>query len=351
MKNQHAAGPCKILVLGATGLIGNAIARELAARGHKVTATCRSQTTSANLQGLSVSVAHGDLDAPGALENSVSNQDVVIDAAAPYPLNLIHNPAGRRRPTVAFATERSRRLARALSASGGKLVLISTLLADDPETHPGLAGLQQRLMRIAHPYFAIKKTIERTLQQHAQDIAGLLIVRPPACMGPYDIKPREQSLVPKLVAGEVKVAMSQAMNLVDTRDVAAVVATAVETDQFDQTIEICGHNTSIGDLLDEIGRQTGVAPPRWRFPAPLAVLPSYWAEFAWASIGRASPLPALLPVLVSEQRWANQGARPTLGVTPRPLAQTVADTLAWYQRLGYLSARGPSVIGSGNSIS
>lgn len=329
------ANPRPILVLGASGLIGNAITRELSARGHKVTASCRARTLPANLDGLPVSVVHGDLDLPGFLEELVPGHEVVVDAAAPYPLNLVHTPPGKQRPTIAGAAVRSERMADLMHAAGCKLVLISTLLAAPPPAERGLAGVQQRLMRVAHPYFAIKRVIERTLLQADPPLPGLLIVRPPACLGPYDTKPREQCLVPKLVAGEVKVAMTQAMNLIDTRDVARIIATAIEAERYGETLEICGHNTSIGALLDEISRQSGAPAPRWRFPANLAVLPSWWGEFAWASVGRASPLPALLPVLVSEQRWAGQSGNSTMGITPRPLEQTVADTLSWYRELGY----------------
>lgn len=335
MTPDTAASPQRILVLGAAGLIGNAIARTLGKRGHQVTASCRARETPRNLVDLPLTLAHGDLDSPGLLEALMPTHDVVVDAAAPYPLNLVHTPPGRQKATIAYAAERSARLASLSRTANTKLVVISTLLAAPTATAPGLPGLQQRLMRIAHPYFAIKKTIERTLLQATPPLPGLLIVRPPACMGPWDVKPREYCLVPKLVAGEVKVAMSQAMNLIDTRDVAEIIAAAIETDRYGETLEICGHNTSIGELLDEISRQSGAPAPRWRFPASLAVLPSWWAEFAWASVGRASPLPALLPVLVSEQRWAGQGGTPTLGITPRSLEQTVTDTLAWYRKLGY----------------
>lgn len=335
MSSTPAVNPQSILVLGATGLIGNAIAREFAARGHAVTATCRASALPANLDGLPVTVVHGDLDGPELLEKLVPGHNVVVDAAAPYPLNLLHTPPGKQRPTIAGAAARGRRLAQAVHAADSKLVLISTLLAVPPPAERGLAGVQQRLMRVAHPYFAIKRVIERTLLQSEPPLPGLLIVRPPACIGPYDIKPREYCLVPKLVAGEVKVAMSQAMNLVDTRDVARIIAAAIEADRYGETLEICGHNTSIGALLDEISHQTGAPAPRWRFPARLAVMPSWWGEFAWASIGRASPLPALLPVLVSEQRWAGQSGQATLGIAPRPLGETVADTVAWYRKLGY----------------
>lgn len=331
---QHQ--PLKILVLGATGLIGNAIARELVQRGHDVTATCRSDTLQPNVAGLRARVVHGDIDRPGNLEDWMAGQDIVVDAAAPYPLNLVYTPVGQRKATIDYAQTRTSRLIGILRRENCKLVLISTLLADDRHGAIGGIGIQRRMMRVLHPYFAIKRTIERRLTQARDVLPGLLIVRPSACLGPYDIKPREQCLVPKLVAGEIKVAMSQRMNLVDTRDVARGVAGAIDAGRFAETIALTGHNTTIEGLLDEIAASSSTRPPRWQFPAALAVLPSFWAEFGWAGLGRPSPLPSLLPILVNEQGWEDtSAAQQSLGVVPRPLTETVTDTIGWYRQLGY----------------
>lgn len=326
----------KILVLGATGLIGNAIARELVDRGHDVTATCRSANLKPNVEELRARVVHGDIDGPENLENWMAGQDIVVDAAAPYPLNLVYTPAGQRKPTIDYAQARTSRLIENLCREDCKLVLISTLLADDKHAGNVGIGIQRRMMRVLHPYFAIKKIIERRLTQARDKLPGLLIIRPSACLGPFDIKPREQCLVPKLVAGEIKVSMSQRMNLVDTRDVACGVAGAIEAGRFAETIALTGHNTTIEGLLDEIAASSTTPPPRWRFPAALAVLPSFWAEFGWAGLGRPSPLPSLFPILVSEQGWEETSvAQQSLGVVPRPLAETVTDTISWYRQLGY----------------
>ena len=111
-----ARAATKTLVLGASGHLGQAILRELLRRGHKVTAATR-RLRPPNLVALEVPIVTGDPDAPGQLEHWVSGHEVVIDAAAPYAVNLFsptsaieHEPLGyaRRRTRARRASTRGR---------------------------------------------------------------------------------------------------------------------------------------------------------------------------------------------------------------------------------------------------
>lgn len=326
-----------VLVLGASGLIGNAVVRELIRREYNVTGTCRrARNSTPNLDGLDVRLVYGDIDTPGCLDSWIEGQDVVVDAAAPYPLHLIYTSEGSNKPRLRHAEKRTDTLISSLQRHNAKLVHVSTLLARPRDPGPGLSGLQRRMMRVIHPYFLIKSLIEDRLHNARDSMPGVLIVQPSACLGPYDVKPREQCLVPKLASGEVSMAITHKMNVIDTRDLAGGIAAAIEQGWYGQTIKLTGNNTSTDELLSEIETISGVPSPRWRYPAALGVLPSYWAELMWASVGRPSPVPSLLPALICEQGWMKTGdEQQALGIVPRPLSETMRDTLRWYHGLGY----------------
>lgn len=334
--NSNPSGR-NVLVLGASGLIGNAVVRELIQRGHNVSGTCRRpHNTIRNLDGLSMRVVHGDIDTPGCLDAWIEGHDVVVDAAAPYPLHLMYTSEGSEKPTLLYAEKRTDALIRSLQRHDAKLVHVSTLLAQPTDPGTGLSGLQRRMMRVIHPYFLIKSAIEQRLRQAMSKMPGVMIVQPSACLGPYDVKPREQCLVPKLAAGEVSMAISHKMNVIDTRDLANGIAAAIQNGCYGQTLQLTGLNTSVDEMLSEIAIISGVPAPRLRYPAALGVLPSYWAELMWATLGRPSPLPSLLPTLICEQGWMITGdQQQALGIVPRPLNATVRDTIRWYQDLGY----------------
>jgi hypothetical protein len=122
----------------------------------------------------------------------------------------------------------------------------------------------------------------------------------------------------------------------DTRDVAAGVVTAIELDLYAEPIALAGHNTTVEALFALVCDTAGVARPLWKSAAPLWVLPSLWTELAFAAVNRAAPIPSLVPMLLCEQEWRDPDAtQQQLGISVRPLLETVQDTIGWYRKVGY----------------
>ena len=73
----------KVVVIGAAGHIGNAIARALVGQRHDVTACGRRKELPVNLVGLPVQYLVGDGEAPGQFDRWSQQHEIVVDAAAP----------------------------------------------------------------------------------------------------------------------------------------------------------------------------------------------------------------------------------------------------------------------------
>lgn len=74
----------KVLVLGATGSIGTAVARELAEYGHTVIALCRSEASERGLKELGYETLRGDLRRPEDWADAVRQVDGVIQVAVTF---------------------------------------------------------------------------------------------------------------------------------------------------------------------------------------------------------------------------------------------------------------------------
>lgn len=77
----------RVLVTGATGLIGGAVARRLKRGGHEVVGLARSERSAAKLGGEGFTVVRGDLSDGASVADAVHGVDAVVHAASPGDLN------------------------------------------------------------------------------------------------------------------------------------------------------------------------------------------------------------------------------------------------------------------------
>ncbi|HXZ88605.1 MAG TPA: NAD-dependent epimerase/dehydratase family protein [Candidatus Binataceae bacterium] len=325
----------KALVLGATGHIGNAILRELLSQGCEVTAASRRREPAPNLVGLPVRYARGDADTPGQLEAWIAGHDLVVDAAAPYPLYLRNPPVEAERDPLDHAAERTRRLLDAVGRHNAILAYVSTF-ATLWRSQGRLEDWQTLLMRRLHPHFAVKELIETRMLDAARRGTPVVVVNPTLCLGPWDTKVPEWCLVPRLLRGEIPAFPSHVLNVIDVRDLAAATVSAITAERYGEPILLDGHNISTDELFNWICEVGGVAPPRYRISLSLTSLSAYLAEALLGLAGRPAPLPSLVPILISQHEWITSGrVHYELGISPRPLSETLADSVEWYRGLGY----------------
>jgi nucleoside-diphosphate-sugar epimerase len=78
----------RVLVTGATGLIGGAVARRLASAGHAVVGLARSDARAASLADQGYAVVRGDLADAASIGDAARGVDAVVHAASPSDQNM-----------------------------------------------------------------------------------------------------------------------------------------------------------------------------------------------------------------------------------------------------------------------
>jgi dihydroflavonol-4-reductase len=324
----------KVLVLGGTGHLGNAIVRALLERQFEVTATGRRDTPPPNLADLPVRYLPGDADIAGQFDKWVTGHELVIDAAAPYPLTAFLSMPNTE-PPIFYAERRTRRLVDSLLKHNARLGYIGTCFTlARPRTSE--QRFQVKMMRLMHPYLEVKELIESRILDATRHGLRAVIVNPTLCLGPWDIRAPHLCAIPMLLRGYVPATTSQMLNVIDVRDMAAALLAAVSAERYGEPLLVSAHNISNRDLYSIICELGGVPKPRASVAPSVAFGGTFLAEAASATVGAATTgLSGMIMLASSFDYLPHVNAIEALGIEPRPLSATITDAIHWYRQIGY----------------
>ena len=183
----------------------------------------------------------------------------------------------------------------------------------------------------ANTYGPLKALCEQALFDRLG--ARSLLLRPGLIVGPHDPTGRFTwwpVRVARAADGDAVLAPgtpADPLQFIDARDLAAFMLHALANDLGGayNLVAPAAHWT-FGELLDTCARVAGCAP-RW-----------VWADAAWLEAQQVGPwmeLPLWLPADAQHAAFMHTDASRAMaaGLTIRPLADTVADTLAWWRAL------------------
>ena len=113
----------KILVTGATGFLGNNLARKLLELGHQVIATVRPTSDLRPLDGMDVETVLANLVDPAAISPIVQDVDLIIHCAA-----MIQIGHTKRESSIAFNADSTTILAQAARRRGIRMIHVLSLI-------------------------------------------------------------------------------------------------------------------------------------------------------------------------------------------------------------------------------
>jgi len=326
----------KTLVIGATGIIGNHIVRELLEQGHEVIAASRGVTPSLNLEDLDIQRIKADITDVKSLEKAFKGIDWVFQAAAYYPGNSF-----QKAKHVKTALEGVRSVIQATKNSSiQRLVYTSSLTTIGRAKKGDLADedLPYDLVgRDPHPYFLVKHLCEEELRYEADTKkCPIVIVNPTGCFGPYELKPKNMCLIPQLIERKVPAYVLNDINVVDTKDVAKGHILAAKKGRIGERYILGGHNMTMEMVIKEICELAGVKPPKLIVPIRLGLAACYVSETFDYVLKRSPRLPALgLRFAQYGQHMSIDKATEELGYKVQPMTACYERAIEWYKKIGY----------------
>lgn len=323
------------LVLGATGFIGGHIARAALGCGWQVRGLRRRPGAVGHLGQEAITWFDGDLDDPNSLQPAFHGAEVVFHAAGYYPQS---GEAVSRH--VARAICQTRAVIEAARRAGtSRFVYISSLsTVGPPPTDEGrLADERDRYLPGSIPrsaYYECKYAMESEVLR-ADNGRLSVVVNPTAVFGPGDVHLTLARLLLAVARGWAIAWLPARLNVVDARDVAPAVVRAAEAGRPGERYLLGGHNLTLQHLMTAACHIANVSPPRFE-------LPLWCADLAVLLSDLVPPLRLAGNHLRAIRRWQHYNcdkARHELGLSPRPLEATLADSFDWLAAQGHRLTR------------
>jgi dihydroflavonol-4-reductase len=329
----------KALVTGATGFIGSHVARALVEAGHEVTVLRRAASPLANLDGLPVRHALGDLEDEASIRAAVAGQEAVFHVAALYALW-----ARDRQIFWKINVEGTRRVIRAAAEAGARRIVYTSTVGAVGGCAPGQTvdeTSEWNLGPTRDPYVLSKREAEVAALEQARAGAPVVVVCPTGPLGPGDLRPTPTGeLIQRFVNGELPGYTDGGINFVDVRDVARGHLLAFERGRVGERYILGGRNVTVGELLGLLARETGLPAPRVKVPRA-AVYAAAALLDAWAAVSGRPPLVtrANVRVLRYYLHVSSAKAERELGFSARPIEQAIRDAVSDLERRGCIKPR------------
>jgi len=322
----------RVLVTGATGLVGNNVVRALLDGGHSVRVLTRATSDSRPLAGLEVERAQGDVRDTASVDRAANGVDAVIHAAAQVQIGWTGLETSR-----AINVDGTRNVAQAARRHSLQMVHVSSVDAlglgtvDCPadEDTPPVGG-------VLCPYVVTKREAEQVVLDEVTQGLHACIVNPAYMLGPWDWKPSSGRMLLHVAKGWALFAPLGQNSFCDVRDVAAGIVSGLERGRAGRRYVLAGETLSYFQAWRIFADVTGARRPR--FPVgPLVRIGAGWCGDLWTKVsGREGDVNSAATAIAAQKRcYSSARAEAELGYRRREVRESAEAAWSWFCEHGY----------------
>jgi dihydroflavonol-4-reductase len=324
-----------VLVTGASGFIGSAIAHALRRENYQVRVLVRPSSPRTNIDPRD-EVFTGDILDRSSVAAALSGARYLIHAAADYRLwapseyeMMRTNVEGTRivmQEALRAGIERI-----VYTSSVATFDLRGATPADETRTMPAEEAIGA--------YKRSKIIAERLVDDMARtDALPVVVVNPSTPIGPRDVRPTPTGrMLIEAAAGRMPAFIDTGLNFVHVDDVAAGHVIALRQGQIGERYILGGENITLRQLLTDVAELVGRRPPKVRLPRAMLYPFAFAAEMI-AHVSGTTPFATVDGLRMSRYHmyFDDAKARRELGYRSRPYREGIAEAIAWFKQAGYL---------------
>lgn len=326
----------KVLLTGASGLLGGNIARELINRQYQVLLFVRSLHEIPALKGLSYERFLGSLTSFDDLVKAAENCDIIIHAAAvtqQWPTDFKHYEAINVKSTLLLLE-----VVKKLGIK--KMVYVSTANTFGYGTRekPATELSEFRFFNYNSGYIMSKFIAQQhVLNEIEKSNLPVTIVNPAFMLGPYDAKPSSGKIIMMGLNKKVLFCPPGGKCFIDVRDAAVAVCNAITMGINGECYLLANQNMSYLEFFDQLSRIRKTGQKKIKIPGFLILMIGMLGSFYEKVTGKPATLNftnarlLCLGLFYSGNRAVNE-----LQMPQTPVSKTITDALAWFEEQGMI---------------
>jgi len=331
----------RVVITGASGFIGSAVARAAHARGAQVVAVVEPGADERNLEGVHAERVVADIRDAAAVRAVCQDARFVFHLAAIYRF-------WARDPRIFFDVNvgGTVNVLDAVRAAGcERLVFTSTVgVLGLGTTTGGKPADETSCADISHLFGHYKRTkfvAEHEVLRAAAEGLDTCIVLPTFPLGPGDLRPTPTGkLVLDFLNGKMPAFVDTAMNVVHVDDLALGHLAALEHGGTGRSYILGGENMSMRAILQVVTDYSGLPMPRRQIPRGLVLTAGVASDLIQGRLLRREPSVPLEAARMSATRmiFSDKRARTEIGHASRPAREAIEESARWFADHGYVSA-------------
>ncbi len=330
----------KVLITGATGFIGRAVADAATRRGIELRLMLRSDKYIDQVKHLDFERVTGDMTDPDSLRKACDGVDAVFHLAAMYSmwvrdcdLLMKTNVEGTRAMIQA-----------ALDSGVEKIVYTSSVAAigHREDGQPSDETVEWNLEFTGDPYTKSKHLAHMVAKEFIKDGAPVIITYPSAPIGWGDIKPTPTGqMYVDYVNGKVPVYYDGGFSVIDVDDCGEGHLLAFEKGTPGEGYILTNRNMALKEIFDLTSEITGVPKLRIKVSTGMAAFAGGMMEWWSNAVTKQTPvltrggamMTALPPFFTAEK------AVRELGLTYTPIRETFEKMLWYFYQRGWIKRK------------